>query len=193
TDERGNDLTDQCHTSALDSVGSGMPPSLTRAREWDDSSLKRRLVKDREKGHNVGSMARLPRPAPVIGLLATLGLAVGCRAAPGPPASARYDPAHDLGPLFQDVQLAGIFPDSKTFVDARPLLAPAEIGGRFAAARESAGFNLRHFVEQDFELPRQVGEGFRAVAARTMEDHIRALWPVLTRPPDPADRRPSLL
>src|SRR5256885_1353596 len=126
-----------------------MAPSLTRAREPDDSSLKRRLVKDRETGHNVGCMARLARlarPAAVIGLLATLGLAVGCRAAPAPPASARYDPAHDLGPLFQDVQLAGIFPDSKTFVDARPVLAPAEIVGRYATARGAAAFSLRHFV-----------------------------------------------
>src|SRR5207245_444974 len=138
-------------------------------------------------------MPRLPRPrpAPVIGLLAALALAIGCRTAP--PSVARYDPAHDLGPLFQDVQLAGIFPDSKTFVDARPLQAPAELAGRYPAARDSAGFNLRRFVEQNFELPRPVGEGFHADTARTMEDHIRALWPVLTRRPDTADARSSLI
>ena len=132
-----------------------------------------------------------PRPAPVIGLLAALALAIGCRTAP--PSVARYDPAHDLGPLFQDVQLAGIFPDSKTFVDARPLQAPAELAGRYTAARDSAGFNLRHFVQQNFELPRPVGEGFHADTARSMEDHIRALWPVLTRRPDTADARSSLI
>src|SRR6059058_782111 len=138
-------------------------------------------------------MPRLARPrlAPVIGLLATLALAVGCRTAP--PSVARYDPAHDLGPLFQDVQLAAIFPDSKTFVDARPLLAPAELAGRYTAARGSAGFSLQRFVEQSFELPRPVGEGFHADPGRTMEDHIRALWAVLTRPADTVDTRSSLI
>ncbi len=132
-----------------------------------------------------------PRPRHVSGLLATLALAVGCRTAP--PSVARYDPAHDLGPLFQDVQLAAIFPDSKTFVDARPLLAPAELAGRYTAARGSAGFSLQRFVEQSFELPRPVGEGFHADTARPMEDHIRALWAVLTRPPDTIDARSSLI
>src|SRR6266516_1925111 len=56
---------------------------------------------------------------------------------------ARYDPARDLGPLFQDVQLSGIFADSKTFVDARPLLVPAEIAAAYASARSSASFSLR--------------------------------------------------
>src|SRR5438876_9431748 len=88
-------------------------------------------------------MSRLARPrlAAVSGLVAMLGVAVACRTTP-PPSVARYDPAHDLGPLFQDVQLAAIFPDSKTFVDARPLLAPAELAGRYTAARGSAGFSL---------------------------------------------------
>src|SRR2546430_9703984 len=39
---------------------------------------------------------------------------------PQPPA--RYEPARDLGRLFHDVQLSGIFEDSKTFADARPRL-----------------------------------------------------------------------
>src|SRR5207244_9267825 len=63
----------------------------------------------------------------------------------------------------------------------------------YSAARGTAGFSLQHFVEQNFELPRPVGEGFHADTARTMEDHIRALWPVLTRPPDSVDARSSLI
>ncbi|MGH7546588.1 MAG: alpha,alpha-trehalase TreF [Gemmatimonadales bacterium] len=134
-------------------------------------------------------MVRVARhvPAPVIGLVTALALAAGCRT--GTPA-ARYDPARDLGALFQDVQLSGIFEDSKTFVDARPLGAPAEIAARYAASGIPAGGgNLRAFVEQHFELPRPVGEGFRTDPSRSMEEHIRALWPVLTRPPDTPDAR----
>ena len=78
---------------------------------------------------------------------------------PQPPA--RYEPARDLGRLFHDVQLSGIFEDSKTFADARPRLAPAEITARYGPARGAPQFNLRQFVEEHFELPRPVGEGFR--------------------------------
>src|SRR5437879_7695964 len=110
---------------------------------------------------------------------------------PQPPA--RYEPARDLGRLFHDVQLSGIFEDSKTFADARPRLAPAEITARYGPARGAPQFNLRQFVEEHFELPRPVGEGFRSDTSQTMEQHIRALWPVLTRPPDTADARSSLI
>src|SRR5437899_3177554 len=131
-------------------------------------------------------------PTYVLGPAAALALAVGCRR--GTPVSAdRYDPARDLGPLFHDVQLSGIFADSKTFVDARPRLAPAAIVARYASAHGAAGFSLQTFVEQNFELPRPVGEGFRTDTSQTMEQHIRALWSVLTRPPDTADERSSLI
>jgi len=122
--------------------------------------------------------------------LAALVIASGCRSAPP---AARYDPAHDLGALFHDVQLSGIFEDSKTFADARPRFAPAEIIARYASARGAPQFNLGDFVTQQFELPRPVGEGFRSDTSQTMEQHIRALWPVLTRPPDTADARSSLI
>jgi alpha,alpha-trehalase len=134
--------------------------------------------------------------------LAALALAAACRTAPSPPATGavvatdvppsaatRYDPSRALGQLFHDVQLSGIFPDSKTFVDAQPLVPPAEIVARYEAARRAPGFDLRAFVERHFQLPRPVGEGFRSDPARSMEEHIRALWPVLTRLPDTVYRR----
>lgn len=143
------------------------------------------------------------RPTPLLGLVTALALAAGCRTGvsaptgalqqPAPVSTARYDPARDLGQLFQDVQLSGIFADSKTFVDARPLLAPAEIAARYASARSVAGFSLQAFVERFFDLPQPVGAGFRTDASRTMEEHIRALWPILTRAPDTPDARSSLI
>ena len=138
----------------------------------------------------------------LICLVAAFTLAAGCRTGTStrpatalqPPARvARYDPGHDLGPLFQDVQLSGIFADSKTFVDARPLLAPPEIAALYASARSSASFSLQAFVERHFELPRPAGEGFSTDTSQSMEEHIRALWPVLTRSPDTADARSSLI
>jgi alpha,alpha-trehalase len=141
-------------------------------------------------------------PTRGIGFVTALALAAACRTgapartpgAPQPPVTgAYYDPARDLGALFHDVQVSGLFPDSKTFVDARPLVPPAEIIAHYAAARGAAGFSLRAFVEQYFALPRPVGESVRSDTARTMEEHIRALWPVLTRAPDAPDPRSSLI
>ena len=125
-------------------------------------------------------------------------LATACRGAPpaGPqPAAAQryYDPARDLGALFPAVQLSGIFPDSKTFVDARPRIAPEQIIARYTAARDSAGFSLRAFVERYFELPQPAAGDFHTDTTRTMEQHIEALWPVLTRHADASDPHASLI
>src|SRR5438094_10586904 len=141
-----------------------------------DSAPKRGVVKDRENWHNVRPVSHLarPRPAPLLGVLSALALAVGCRTA-SPPVT-RYDPAHDLGPLFQDVQLSGIFADSKTFVDARPLSPPADIAVRYAAARAISGFSLQAFLQRYFALPRPIAAGVHTDTTATRQHHIRARW-----------------
>src|SRR5438876_827574 len=108
---------------------------------------------------------------------------------------AYYFPARDLGPLFTAVELSGIFPDSKTFVDARPLVAPAQIVARYDSARRAPGFSLQAFVQRYFEMPPPVAPDFHSYRSQTMEQHIRALWPVLTRAPshDTGAGRSSLI
>lgn len=117
---------------------------------------------------------------------------------PAPPASpasprSQYEPSRALGQLFHDVQMARIYPDGKTFVDARPRVAPAEIVSRYAEAKGAAGFSLRAFVDQYFDAPKARGGQVHTDSARSMEDHIRALWPDLTRPRDTADALSSLI
>jgi alpha,alpha-trehalase len=135
--------------------------------------------------------------------IAGLVLVAGCRAlqpatttptatAPATAAPARYDPSRDLGPLFHDVQLASVFPDSKTFVDARALRAPAEIAAAYRAERGTAGFDLNAFVARHFTSPRPAGATERDTAS-TMEAHIHGLWAALTRPADSADARSTLI
>jgi alpha,alpha-trehalase len=104
-----------------------------------------------------------------------------------------YDPVRDLGPLFSDVQLSGIFEDSKTFVDARPRSAPGGLAKQYLDAHAVAGFSLRQFVDQNFELPRPVGKDFQTDTTQTMEQHIQSLWSALTRAPDRVDERSSLI
>jgi len=108
-----------------------------------------------------------------------------------PNRSTAYDPAHDIGALFSDVQLSGIFPDSKEFVDARPKALPATIAARYDSARAVSGFVLRNFVEQNFDLPAPAGGEYHSVASQSMVEHVNALWPVLTRAHDSADARSS--
>ena len=108
-------------------------------------------------------------------------------------AAALYDAPRDLGPLFHDVQMARVFADSKTFVDAKAKLAPAEIVARYAAAKTQPGFDLRAFVAEHFEAPAPAGEGPRSDTTQTMEEHIAKLWPALTRQPDAADARSTLI
>ena len=132
-------------------------------------------------------------------LIAAIALAAGCQpgaplhASHSPDPSTRYHPERDLGSLFHDVQVAGIFSDSKTFADARPIARPAEIAARYANARFSTSLDLEKFVADHFELPQPVGANFRTDPSRTMEEHIRALWPALTRTPDRADVISSLI
>ena len=126
-------------------------------------------------------------------LVALAACGVGQQAQNGAAPVAAYDPSRALGPLFHDVQVAGIFPDSKTFADARPRTAPADILARYSAARANPAFSLRAFVDQNFEIPTPVGGDYHADTARSMEDHIRDLWPVLTRAHDTADARSSLV
>ena len=145
---------------------------------------------------------RLTLRASVLSAFATAALAA-CRSgttatastATAPPRSstAVYEPSRALGPLFHDVQLSGIFPDSKTFVDAKPLRPPAEIAAAYVAERAAPGFALRSFVERHFEMPRAAGGDFRTDTTQTMEQHAKALWPALTRVPDSSDARSSLL
>ncbi len=118
------------------------------------------------------------------GLLTALALLAACatESLRAPTRLVQYDPPHDLGPLFQDVELARI-----------PRLAPPEIAARYAAARGAPGFSLPAFVAQYFEPPQPIAPTFHSDSSQTMERHIRALWPLLTRPPDTPDTRSSLV
>jgi len=85
-----------------------------------------------------------------------------------------------------------VFPDSKPSVARRPLAAPAGIVTPYDSARRTPGFDLAAFVHANFALPQAPGAVANA-ATPSMEDHIRALWPGLTRPPDTTDARSSLI
>lgn len=93
-------------------------------------------------------------------------------------------PDEELGQLFVDVQMAQVFPDGKTFVDCVPKKEPAEILKKYLSEKSSAGFDLKSFVLENFELPPQPGADFKSDSNKSVSEHINSLWPVLTRQPD---------
>jgi len=88
-------------------------------------------------------------------------------------------PAGLFGPLFAAVQECGLFPDSKTFADARPRRAPAAILADWQAERPEGGEGLRRFVLANFDLPQDWADP--PLDQRPLAAHIEALWPLLTR------------
>jgi alpha,alpha-trehalase len=95
--------------------------------------------------------------------------------------------------LFREVQLQAVFPDSKTFVDCIPKRDLEDILANYDEAKTKPGFNLREFVLANFTLPDRPQTNFTSNTSMTMEAHIEALWPVLTRQADQYDPNSSLL
>lgn len=89
-----------------------------------------------------------------------------------------------FGDFFLEVQLSQIFPDSKTFVDCVPLMAPEAILALYEAHRHKPDFYLKAFVNQHFTLPDSPASGFSSDALMSTTAHIDKLWEVLTRSPD---------
>lgn len=81
------------------------------------------------------------------------------------------------GALFQVVQLAGVFGDSKTFPDCLPKKDPDLLLDEFKVL-------LEEFVRESFELPEEAGKSGGIAEAGSMEEHIDNLWELLKREPD---------
>ncbi len=101
-------------------------------------------------------------------------------------------PDEELGQLFVDVQMKELFPDSKTFADAEPLIPARQILQAYEEEKVKDGFDLRAFVTQYFRFPDAPDSHFVSDTSLSPEAHINALWPILTRKPT-GDVKGSLL
>ena len=91
---------------------------------------------------------------------------------------------HELGPLFEAVQMQSVFADSKTFPDCLPKQDLAAINRLYQVEKDQPGFDLRAFVLAHFELPKNPTNDYESNTAQSVEQHVAALWDVLTRQPD---------
>ncbi|WP_338236555.1 alpha,alpha-trehalase TreF [Persicobacter diffluens] len=85
--------------------------------------------------------------------------------------------------FFQAVQLSGIFPDSKTFVDARLRTSEEEVLKDFSVIDPEDRLALESIVLRHFELPQayQVKEDTLRVG---FTEHLQRMWHRLKRPAD---------
>ena len=104
-----------------------------------------------------------------------------------------FDPAHAYGALFTAVQMGGVFPDSKTFVDAVPRTDPNDIAARYLAERDTPGFHLAAFVATHFLLPDDPAPASAPGPGGDPHRYLHAMWDHLARPADPPEARGTLI
>jgi alpha,alpha-trehalase len=114
------------------------------------------------------------------------GLCVLLAASAGSQATAQQaetvPPSILYGPLYRDVELSAIFPDSKTFPDLIPDEAPADIVAEYEADKAQPGFDLSRFVAQHFTGPTPAGPSVQpAPTGQKLLDYVAELWSELTQ------------
>ncbi|MGI8952845.1 MAG: alpha,alpha-trehalase TreF [Chitinophagaceae bacterium] len=89
-----------------------------------------------------------------------------------------------LRELFEKVQLNNVFSDSKTFPDCLPKYDLNDINEKYFQQKNSANFNLKKFVEENFELPQKNETSYKSNTDKPIKKHIENLWDILTRKPN---------
>jgi len=103
-----------------------------------------------------------------------------------------YQPDIDIPELFARVQMEMIFPDSKTFVDAIPKVAPADIMALYNSEKVQDGFDLKAFVERNFILPDPLPVT-EVKGESDMLTHLKAHWVNLLRNPQKTSSYSTLI
>ncbi len=93
---------------------------------------------------------------------------------------------HELGELFEEVQLQNILGDGKTFPDCIPKRSLEEINQDYLNQKDKAHFELKKFILDNFALPKGSATECISDTTKSAEQHITDLWEVLTRTPDEA-------
>jgi alpha,alpha-trehalase len=86
--------------------------------------------------------------------------------------------------LFKDVQMSGLFTDSKTFTDAIPKTSFIEVLQKYKTEKKNkSSFNLEAFITECFDIIEH--KEIRSKNVKTsINEHIDALWTVLKKEAD---------
>ncbi len=88
---------------------------------------------------------------------------------------------HELGELFEAVQMQNILGDGKTFPDCLAKRELKKISIDFQRIKKLPDFNLKKFVAENFELPADNQIDFVSDNKGPVSNHIESLWTFLTR------------
>jgi alpha,alpha-trehalase len=91
---------------------------------------------------------------------------------------------HELGQLFEAVQMNTIYEDGKTFPDCFPKHDLSEILEAYSVEKDRGNFDLKTFVHKHFEVPNADFADFKSDPNKSISEHVESLWDVLTREPD---------
>jgi alpha,alpha-trehalase len=97
----------------------------------------------------------------------------------GSPKLDKQSPSDLFGSLFSDVQAMRIYADSKSFADAVPFRAPAEILADWKDESPVGPLAVKSFVESNFLLP--VQDARTSSPKVGFEQYLRESWSSLTR------------
>src|SRR5580765_4118314 len=86
---------------------------------------------------------------------------------------------HELGLLFEEVQMKNILGDGKTFPDCLPKRSLDEISNEFLRSKNEPSFDLRKFIDANFALPKTYATEYRSDLTQGPQQHIEKLWEVL--------------
>jgi alpha,alpha-trehalase len=95
------------------------------------------------------------------------------------PCSTEAPPSVQLGELFRDVQMKGIFHDSKTFSDLQYDESADAILDDYRAHKNDPGFDLKAFVQRHFSLPAERPTVDPAQRGQSIDKYIATLRNVL--------------
>jgi len=88
------------------------------------------------------------------------------------------------GFLFLEVQKKEVFKDSKTFADCIPKRTTVDIVAAFEEERSQPGFDLKAFVDANFEKPIYINQKISIDSNRTVFQYIQSQLPALQREVD---------
>ena len=89
----------------------------------------------------------------------------------------------ELEELFVDVQTQRVFGDQKFFTDCVPKLSAEGILKKYKSEKKRNGFSLENFCKDNFDFPVEESTGFVSDRSKKVEEHINALWDILTKKP----------
>jgi alpha,alpha-trehalase len=104
-----------------------------------------------------------------------------------------YSPSADLEELFSDVARAAIYTDSKSFADCVPFVPPDSLLLLYREQKVNPTFHLTNFVSYYFDCPKPQTPHLEHAPYTDIVKHLKDMWKILERKPDPETAFSSLL